>query len=157
EATRAPPGGDPPAPPAAGGAADGDQVRLGAAETLPDWAEDNLRRKDPAVDRWPSEVLHDRAKKVLSSFLTLVTGEAAWDEQKLGDWLAPGFRGTTELRPGDLRLVFDDGSARAWKPAAELGTRLCEPAALRAVLARLRAPFAGGKCHSFFKIVRVHL
>jgi hypothetical protein len=146
---------DGPLAPAA--APEGAQVLLRARQTeLPDWARDNLSRRDPAVDRWPSEVLHDRAKKVLGEFLRLACGEKDWSEEELAHVLAPSFRGATLLRPEGLRTVFDDGSARVLRPA-ELPHELQAPERLPELAARLRAAFADGKCRWFTKIVRVDL
>jgi hypothetical protein len=143
--------------PAAAPAPPEELLLAGASAAVPEWAEDNLRRKDPRVDQWPSEVLHDKAKKVLASFLKLVSGEEAWDEAKLGALLAPSFRGATELRPAERGLVFDDASARVWKPAGEPSRSVRAPAKLRSTLGDLLAPFDGQRCKTFFKIVRVHL
>ncbi len=127
-----------------------------AAPELPDWAKDNLSRRDPAVDQWPSEVLHDRAKKVLDAFLKEVCGAEAWDPARLAGVLAPSFRGASVLRPAQLAVVFDDRNARVSRPPA-LERELRGLDELPELAARMRAAFEGGKCHWFAKIVRVDL
>jgi hypothetical protein len=124
---------------------------------LPDWAEDNIKRADPAYDRWPSEVKHDHAKKVLAGFLKLVTGEVEWTDENLAGVLAPEFHGVVELRPEDLETVFEDGGTRVQRPNGSLSEELHSAGELRAVVERLRKPFDEGRCKSFMKIVRVHL
>jgi hypothetical protein len=144
----------------AGGAALADQesLRLAAANAeQPDWVLDNARRTDPAVDQWPSEVLHDKAKKVLVALVKRACGAEPWDEAEVAKLCAPSFAGATEIRPRDLALAFDDGSARVWRPKGELVTELAPPGELAAVLGRLMAPFDGRKSNWFAKIVRVHL
>lgn len=129
----------------------------GARADQPEWVLDNARRTDPAVDQWPSEVLHDKAKKVLGAFVKRVCGAEPWDEGEVRKLLAPGFAGATEFRPAELELAFDDGAARVWRPAGPLSTELVGAEGLRGVVERLMAPFDGARSNYFSKIVRVHL
>src|SRR5262245_12762923 len=128
----------------------------GDASQLSAETQDNIDRKDPALDQWPSEVLHDRAKAKLAPFLELVCGAAPWDRGKLASVLADPFRGASTLRPDDLRVVHEDGSARVSRPASG-DHALRQPEELQALCAALRAPFEGAKCRWFSKITRVDL
>jgi len=134
-----------------------ENLRLGPDEPQPDWAVDNLRRTDPGVDQWPSEVLHDKSKKVLSDLLQLIGGSKPWSDEARAAVLAPEFRGSTALRPADLRMVFDDGGVRVWKPAGPMDEELHDGTPFHALLAKLTEPYEGGHCNTFFKIVRVHI
>ncbi len=127
-----------------------------AAPELPDWARDNISRFDPAVDQWPSEVLHDRAKEVLKTFLAFLCGEKEWDQARLEGVLASSFRGSTVLRPEELELVFDGGSTRVSRARA-IAAELRDPGELRELSGELRAVFDGERCRWFTKIVRVDL
>jgi len=145
---------EPSAPTSSAGGADA--LRLAQREQRPDWAEDNLRRRDPQVDQWPSEVLHDRALEVLTSLLQQACGGKDWERSQRLEILAPSFRGSTDLRPDSLALVFDDGSARVWKPES-IAAELHDAARFEGVVRELSSPFQGANCNSFAKIVRVEL
>ncbi|MEQ1893342.1 MAG: VCBS repeat-containing protein [Planctomycetota bacterium] len=135
-----------------------ESIRLSAADAeQPEWVLDNARRTDPAVDQWPSEVLHDKAKKVLVALVKRACGAEPWEAAEVAKLLAPSFRGATEIRPRELALAFDDGSARVWRPKGVLTQELSGAGEFEAVIGRLMAPFEGKKSNYFAKIVRVHL
>ena len=44
-------------------------------QDLPDWALDEVKRRDPGYDQWRTEVFHDKAKPVLVSLLEAMLGK----------------------------------------------------------------------------------
>jgi len=44
-------------------------------QDLPDWALDEVKRRDPGYDQWRTEVLHDKAKPVLAGLLDAMLGD----------------------------------------------------------------------------------
>jgi hypothetical protein len=117
--------------------------------------QDNRRRRDPAVDGWRSEVLHDQAKKAFKKFLHAVVhpnGEAHYEE-----YLDPAFEGATDLRPADLSTLLDDGATRTLRAEQIDPDEPFQPAgALAGQLADAMKPFAGAEdLGATFKIVKV--
>lgn len=77
----------------------------GRLRQLPPWADDLRRRKDPAADGWPTEVLGMRLDKELPGRI-----RAALDGGKdLEVLLAKDFAGSTVLWPETFETALDDG------------------------------------------------
>ena len=80
----------------------------------------DIRLRDPSADGWPSEVLHDLAKPVLHHLVGSVAGLPG--SQAPSTFLAPGFRGSTALRPSDSQGKF---SARGKTPHRPVLWKAC--------------------------------
>ncbi|RMH04418.1 MAG: VCBS repeat-containing protein [Planctomycetota bacterium] len=152
----------PVAPTAAPGAAarpsqDPDVLLPPAEMQLPDWARENLERKDPRVDQWRSEVLHGAAKKALQAFLDATLEAETVDPEALRPLLAPDFAGIGALRPDRLEEVFRGGGVVV-RRAASIPDGLRPLAELPAAVGGLMALFDGIEHpHVFFKYIRVDL
>jgi hypothetical protein len=107
----------------------------GRLRQLPAWGDDLRKRRDPLADGWPTEACAEWIEKELPG---RIQRALAGDEAALTDLLAEDFAGSTELRPGELADVFDDGNLsvrRAQTIPGELHAR----AELERLLAAWRA------------------
>ena len=146
---------------AAKAGAEGDTLLFEVRERAePAWKLDNVARKDPEVDGWETEVLHDRAKAALKGLLhAWVHPEDLPKDGKGGvdAYLSSSFEGATSLRPLPLEPLFDDGTTRALRPASLDAEAALRPRAeLEGVLDEALAPFEGAsELGVSFKIVKV--
>jgi hypothetical protein len=99
----------------------------GRLRQLPPWGDDLRRRKDPAADGWPTEVLGMRLDKELPERIRASLG----DGKGLDELLAKDFAGSTVLWPDALETAIDDGDLTvrrakeippALRPRAEFGS-----------------------------------
>ena len=92
-----------------------------------EWKADNILRRDPGFDGWPSEVLHERAKGALKHFLDALVHPdddgPGWEEL-----LAESFRGATPLRPAELRIEWIDFMGPVGPTRAGAGSSRDHPA-----------------------------
>ena len=120
---------------------------------FPEGVDHNLSLLDPLADDWRSEVLHERAKKVLAVlFERLVEGESLND----GELLARDFAACTRLRPEELDTLFEKKGVlvRGSEAEGEEGGR----AQLDAWMVSTLVPFdESHEPHTKFKIVSVDI
>lgn len=115
--------------------------------------QDDLARRDPGQDDWPTEVLHDKSKKVLHDFLSGMCLPEA-DFTALGDYLSKDFEGLTRLRPAQLEETFR--YRRSWVRRAPTASQdLYGRDQLPTLLAELLQPAGSQGAHEEFKIVNV--
>jgi len=79
---------------------------------LPDWAEDNIKRRDPAFDRWKTEVLHGSAKKALKAIFHHALGVAKAEEPEWEELLAVDFAGFLSFVPEERELHHDSSGLK---------------------------------------------
>ena len=162
------PGGDPGSDPAGashgepasaqGAAQGGDSLLFEVRERPePSWKLDEVARRDPGVDGWETEVLHDRAKLALKHFLHAWVHPESSTAEELEPLLSSSFEGATALRPAELETLFDDGTTRALRPAAlDPEAPLGAPDRLLGTLSDALEPFADrAGIDASFKFVKV--
>ncbi len=123
-----------------------------------------IRRLDPGLDGWDTEVLSARATDLLATLAKRMSGPVPADAASLDaaslDAIAAVSFESRPLRPSALAPVHSDDSIVVLREDAaspsSTATRHRGAAGLAAALADLRSPFAGADdLHVKFKVVRV--
>ncbi len=134
-----------------------DSILFDSRLDFPEGVDQNLSLLDPLQDDWRSEVLHERAKKVLGLlFEKLVAGDSL-DDSAL---LAPNFETGTRLREDKLETLYarEGITVRGFEAEGASGPR----SALDQLLSSALVPFvkaADGRpaAHPHFKIISVDI
>jgi hypothetical protein len=113
-----------------------------------------LKHVDPAVDGWPTEVIHDQAAPRLRELASRLWN--AGDAESVRALVAPSFSGSTELRPGDLAVAHEARGTRVLRPRAISADRRGADALVE-IAAALRAPFGGAEVRCEVLIVALDL
>jgi len=145
----------PTTPDASSGPGGGEVLFSAEREGLTPEMADNLRRRDPGVDGWQTEVLHDAAKVALGTFLDGLLAQGGDDGGSFESVLDPAFDGCAPLRPLPLSEAFDDGVTRVLRATPEHS--LAGREQMRDLAGALLEPFQGHPVHWFRKIHKVEL
>ncbi|KAA3606765.1 MAG: VCBS repeat-containing protein [Planctomycetota bacterium] len=140
------------------GAESGDlSVLFEDGQAPPDHLSEDLRKHDPKVDGWPSEVAHDVAKHVIHDFLEGWLHPPEDGAFNFAPFLADDFQGLSPLRPSSLEIRFEDEHHQVYR-APELSQELLGRDQVAAQFDALLQPFQGGQdFKEALKIVRVHM
>lgn len=77
-----------------------------------------IERRDPTTDGWDTEKLGEQARKVLTSLGQLLERPDKLQPESVSTLITEDFR-CGDLRPENLREVFNDGSFRVLRPGPE--------------------------------------